>query len=420
MILLSFLYSVISAGDSITLFKVNDKFVQPKERPYLEFVKDFFAKYNKLPDYDTIEQKFNIELLDNTESPDYWYNEILEKYQDWVIEQAVINSAKDKKKALGYFQEAIIEHNVDIDSKILDYSDAKRRIQDYNKRKGTNGITYLSTGEANLDNFSLGYKRADLWTIGGREGLGKTWYLLRMAEWIDQHLIDKGIKKNILFVSGEMDAQEIEERLDAIRCELSYARLSKGELKSGEERKYKRYLQGFDSNIKIVDSFDNLKDIEYFQTIYRPAITFIDGSHLLATSYDWTEIAKVTSDMKRMTRNKKIPIINTTHLKAERGRDASGGDIDDFAYSKGYTRDSDIVGVMYASDMMEVENKVGIDWVKVRRGARSQLIWQNDYETCKTEMVESKVGSQIASAKTKSGTGNSTQGRNGKQGSDLY
>jgi len=412
MLIYSFLFSIIDKNDSVTLFKVRDNFIPQKERPYLEFVKDFFAKYNKLPDIETVEDKFNITLQDNTESTDYWFNEILEKYQENVIEEAVIASARNKKKALDFFQQAIIDHNVELDAKIADYSDGAKRASEYDKRKGTGGVTYLSTGSPDLDGFSLGYKKADLWTVGGFEGSGKSWFLLRMADWIDQYMLDNNVNKNVLIVSGEMDTGELEERLDAIRCELSYARLSKGELTAGEERKYKRYLNGFDSNIRIVDSFDNLKDVEYFMTLYRPAITFIDGSHLLSSSYDWTEIAKVTATMKRLTRNKKIPIVNTTHLKADKGKSAKGGDIDDFAYTKGYTRDSDIVGVLYKSDMMDLESKFGIDWVKVRRGSRTQLVYQNDYEKGKMSLVESKTGAQLASAKV-------SKGRNGQDDSDF-
>lgn len=331
MMLYKFLFSVLETGDKETLFKVKDIYVAPKDQPILEFTKDFCANHNKLPDLSTVEDKFNITLTDNTETADYWYSEILSKYQEHIVEQAVVASAKNKSKAIDLFQQAIVDYNVDIGGKVHDYSDGSMRSKEYDKRKINGGITYLSTGAAELDTFSLGYKRADLWTIGGREGIGKSWYLLRMAEWLDQDLLDKGINKTVLIVSGEMGAEELAERLDAIRCELSYARLSKADLTKGQERKYKRYLSSFESNIKIVDSFDNLKDVQYYINIYRPAIVFIDGSHLLAKSYDWTEIARVTADMKKMTRNNKVPIVNTTHLKADKGKSASGGDMDDFA-----------------------------------------------------------------------------------------
>lgn len=411
MILESFLFSVITNDDANTLYKVKDTFVQPKERAYLTFVKDFYANYKKMPDLTTVEGKFGIQLLDNTETTDYWYKEITRKYQEWVVEQAVIGSAKNKGKAIDIMQQAIVDYNIDVDAKISDYSDGKRRAKEYDKRKGTGGITHLSTGNADLDTFSLGYKKADLWTIGGREGAGKSWFLLRQAVWLDQYLISNGIQKPILIVSGEMDAEELEERMDAIRCEISYARLSKGELNPTEERKFKRFLLGFESNIRIVDSFDNLKDVEYLMTIYRPVITFIDGSHLLSSSYDWGDIARVTAGMKKLTRNMKIPIVNTTHLKSEKGTSATGGNMDDFAYTKGYTRDSDIVGVMFASDMMEIEQKIGIDWVKIRRGSRTQLIWENDYDKCTTTLVDSKVGTQIKQVVGGSKRGNKSGGQ---------
>ena len=399
MLINSLIFSVIATNDTNTLFRTKDEFVTAKELPVLEFVKEYFRKYNKLPDYNTVEVKCSVQLEDNTESSQYWLDEIIEKYKESVIEKAVIDSAKDRSSAIDNFQKALIDVNVEVDSRIANYSEGARRAASYDARKGTGGVTYISTGREELDDFSLGFKRADLWTIGGHEGIGKSWLLLRMADAVDQYFIDFSFDKDILIVSGEMESSEMEERLDTIRCEVSYQRLSRGELTPAEERKYKRYLLGFDSNIRIVDSFDNLKDIDYLMTVYQPAIVFLDGSHLLSSSYEWTDIARVTAGMKKMTRNKKIPIVNTTHLKGDRGKSAKGGDIDDFAYTKGYTRDSDIVGVMYASDMMALENKIGVDWVKVRRGQRTQHIFQNDYETSTMSLLETKVGKQIGGGK---------------------
>lgn len=410
MLIESFLYSIIEKNDAETLFKVKDYFLVPKEKPYVDFVKDFYANYAKLPDLTTVEQKFKIQLQDNTESTDYWYKELVDKYKKKIIDETIINSAKNKSQALDNFQQAIIDSNTDIDSKVLIYSDGASRAKDYDERKKNKGITHMSSGNADLDLFSLGYKKADLWTIGGREGIGKTWLLLRMAMWLDMYLLSKYITRPILIISGEMDAEELGERLDAMRCEISYNRLSRGDLTPIEERKFKRFLRGFFSNIKIIDTFDNLKDIEYFISIYRPVAVFIDGSHLLAKSYEWVDVARVTATMKRITRNNKVPIINTTHLKAEKGKSAKGGDLDDFAYTKGYTRDSDIVGVMFASDLMELENKFGIDWVKVRRGNKARLIWQNDYETSKMDLFESLTGAQLAAAKVSNSSGGSGGG----------
>ena len=395
MLVNKFLYSVITNDDISTLFRIKDSFVVPKDLLVVDFVKDCYTKHSKLPDIDTVESKFNIELTPNTESTQFWYDEILSAYKNRVVEDSIIDAAKNKGKAIDIFQKAILSYNTDIDSSVSTYSDSKRRIDDYNNRKSTGGISYLSTGCPEYDSFSLGYKRSDLWTIGGREGIGKTWLLLRMANWVDMYLTSNDIDRTILIVSGEMDAVELEERLDAMRCEVSYNLLSRGDLSPTEERKYKRYLMGVDSRVVIVDSFDNLKDVQFLITVYNPIICFIDGSHLLASSYEWTDIARVTSTMKKITRNNKLPIVNTTHLKSEKGKSATGGDIDDFAYTKGYTRDSDIAGVMFADDMMEIDYKFGIDWVKVRRGGRCQLIFQNDYDKTSAEIIEVKQGVQV-------------------------
>ena len=741
MLVENLLYTLINKGDIETLYKLKDKFFKQNDADYVLFVQDFYSQYNKLPDINTVESKFNISLIPNNEKPAYWYKEVIKKYQEYVIEQAIISSAKQKNNAVDIFQKALIDYNSELDVDVVDYSDAKRRIQSYNTLKLNKGVSYLPTGNDEFDVFSSGYKRADLWTIGGHEGAGKaqplsekilgengwttigklsvgdniygsdgqlqkvveiypqgvrpiytvtfadktsvrcdlehlwsvedcndrsknrgfktlttkelkdsidsgikkyyripvvnpinyptkeliippytlgvilgdgsitasditlttmdseilfevqktyqttlrksqncgkarsygilgarndlrelkllgttsktkfippeyftssieqrtellrglmdtdgcivkdgrsaefisaskelasgvadlvrslggiamesikydycdgntyyrvnisfyhrtftnpfklkrkadkfkpkskfsnygkiirsieysgeeeaqcirvsnpnhlyitkdyivthnTWMLLRMASWLDEYMIAQNIKKNILIVSGEMDALELEERLDSIKCGLNYGRLSKGELTTIEERKYKNYLGVFDSNIRIVDSFDNLKDIGHYINVYRPAITFIDGSHLLASSYDWTELAKITAGMKKMTRNSKTPIVNTTHLKADKGRSANGGNIDDFAYTKGYTRDSDIVGVMYASDEMVLQNRIGLDWVKVRRGTRTQIVFENDYTDSSIKVVSNVTGAQLSL------TGSSSVGSN--------
>ena len=418
MLIFNFLYSVITAGDNTTLYKLKEKFLPVKEKEYLTFTQDFYALHNKLPDISTLEGKFNIKIKSNTEPADFWFKEIYSSFQTSITETAILSSAKNKGGAIKIFQQAIIDYNTDLDVEVYTYADGGKRMDAYKDRKTNKGITNLSTGMSELDSMSLGYKKADLWTIGGRESIGKTWQLLKMADALDNWMLQNAVKRPILIVSGEMTAEELEERLDSIRCQISYQKLSNGTLEAGEERKFNRYLQSFESNIIIIDSFDGLDDVDFFITLYRPACIFIDGSHLLAPSYDWKDIAQVTARMKKMTRNNKVPIINTTHLKAERGNSAKGGDLDDFAYTKGYTRDSDIVGVMYASDMMELDNKVGIDWVKVRRGNRSRTVWQSDHSNGKTILVENITGKELASARL--GDDGSGKGTYAEKETELY
>ena len=386
MLLEKFLYAVIEAEDSEELYKVREEHLD-KNKDVLIFVQDFYASYRKFPDLLTVESKFSTKLLKNTEVPEYWRKEIVDKYREAVVKQTVVDVAKNSANAIDKFQEAIVKYHSEGDVSVSDFSQGSDRALEYKRKKGTNGITYLSTRFPELDLFSLGYRKTDLWTIGGAEAVGKTWQLLRMADAVDLEMLEMGINKTVLIISGEMGAEELMERLDAIRFGLDYQQLSRGELGKIGERKYMRELKTVRTNIKIVDSFDSIKDVEYYISIYRPAICFIDGSHLLAPTYDWKDIAWVTASMKRITRNNKIPIVNTTHLKSEKGKGKSNS-LDDFAYTKGYTRDSDIVGLMFATDMMELDNTIGIDWLKVRRGDKYRTLIKTDRDDSSSEIVQ--------------------------------
>jgi hypothetical protein len=144
---------------------------------------------------------------------------------------------------------------------------------------------------------------------------------------------------------------------------------------------YRRNLNSLKTNIRFIDGVASVEDLESYIEIYQPAAVFLDGSHLLAKTYDWQEVANLTARLKKLTRLKKVPIVNTTHIKSERGKDGKGASIDDLAYSKGYTRDSDIVGVMFASDLMKDAGQFGIDWVKIRRGkSGTKQFFEMDFE----------------------------------------
>jgi len=190
-----------------------------------------------------------------------------------------------------------------------------------------------------------------------------------------------GRQKDILFVTMEMDVEECEERMDSIRFKLPYGKFIRGQLSGKQEVAYRKGLATLQSNVRFVDGVDTVEDLAMFIDVYQPAAVFLDGTHLMAKSYDWQDMAKVTATLKRLTRIKHVPIINTTHIKSERGNDAKGGSNDDVAYSKGFTRDSDIVGILFANDQMRDASQFGIHWTKIRRGKVGQKIFfESDFE----------------------------------------
>lgn len=388
MIQLKLLYAIVVNEDLDTLLKVRDTFLETKNVPYFEFIRGYYAKYTKFPTIDTVESKFNVALPVTNDSGDFWYAEVVEKFKERIIEEGIKKAAKDRTNAIKYIQDILIQHNVDAEAEISDYNNSVGRMTRYNEVKGTGGITYLSTGDTEIDKYTKGYKRKDLWTIGGREGIGKSWKILRMANQLDIYVRSKGYTKPILFFSNEMDNQECEDRLDSINCKISYDALISGALDSKQELKLARRLRGVESNIKFIDTAMSMAEISAYIDLYGPCAVFIDGSHLLVDDYDWKVMYTLTASMKRLTRSKKVPIVNTTHIKSGKGKSAGGGDLDDFAYAKGYTRDSDVAAMMYASPDMELDDTIGLHFLKIRRGKPVKILYKQDWEDMSSVIIE--------------------------------
>lgn len=387
------LYSIIRENDFTTLYEVPTKVVSPNLQPAFDFLKTYYQQFKAFPDVDTVEQKFGVQLDPNTDKVAFWVDEAYEKYKQVVSENAIKDAARNPKDAEKIFQDALLELSGRDSSSVVSYKDGSTRKSRYEENKLNGGISYLSTGNDDFNSISAGIKKADLWTIGGGEGIGKTWLLLRMAIWIDKEMNRVSMTRPLLFVSCEMTSSECEDRLDCISAKIPYNGFLTGTLSVKHESIYTKYLaRGVrDSNLLFVDDCSSIADVQAYINIYNPAAVFIDGSHLLAADYDWKTVAKLTSTMKRITRIQKIPIINTTHVKAGEGKEATGGDVDSFAYSKGYSRDSDIAGVMYASELMQIEGKVGVDWVKIRRGVRTRMVFQQDFVAMSFDLVEKNI-----------------------------
>lgn len=389
MLINKLIYSAITQGKPKILGRIREDMVSPKDFKLIDACRAFQAKHKSLPSVDAFETTTGVSLKENEDAPEVWVEEIEKRYKTKVIEDAIIASAKDKDSAVRIFQDAIVKANADHSFRVSGYGDNPlSRYDEYVKRKGTNGITYLSTGLPELDELTFGYKEADLWVFGGTEGVGKSWILLNLINFLDNS--DRGGHKNkpLLYVSCEMPISECEERLDAINAGISYNDYIAGKLSKNDERRLYQRLRTKESKIIMVDDCASFSDVKSYMALYSPAICYIDGAHLLAKDYDWTEVSKMTADMKLNARIHQIPTIVTTHLKSGKGRNPDGGSVDDFAYSKSFPRDSDIVSVLIKPAEFAFENKIGIDMVKLRRKKEHRVVIKLDPKSLEMNIIE--------------------------------
>ena len=260
--------------------------------------------------------------------------------------------------------------------------DTLKRLTEYKERIASKGITYLSTGSDELDALTFGFHRNDLWTFGGRGGVGKTWLMVCLA-----HLCELRMSPElgpVLFLTSEIPASEIQERFDCIRFQLDYEKFQRGSLSKAQFSRYRKGLKKLEatgSRVVITEDCQTLDDLEAKIHLYRPAIVFVDGSYLLEPQME-EGIAKttyITRNLKSKAKSHTIPIINSTQLRKKSGRKTKGDRFegqDEFYYGS-YVQDSDFAARMYQDVDMVYHSQVGIQFVKGRRiPPGSEITWQ--------------------------------------------
>lgn len=370
----------LERGDYSVLLKAKGDWFDVKERLAYEFVKDYYRENSELPSSEIFYSKFS--LKDKVSGrPGYFLRELKNRYISGTLVDTVPgimrNLAKDPEKGLEQFRKVLFKLNTDTyTSKDVDYAfGARDRFKAYADRIATKGVTHLSTGIEIFDETFYGYRPADLITIGGRAGMGKSWFILFLALCLESVLKKKGSKQLVLIVSNEMPEDEIIERMDCLQAKLPYEEFMNGGLSRKQRRLYKAFLEKLESEgslIKVVYNVGTIDELNALIELYGPAAVYLDGSYLMEQDQGegWEKITYVTRNLKQTAKAKSTPIINTTQLKRAAGKGSSKLSIDgqdDFAYSSSYAMDSDIAVRMFQTSDMVFNAEVGLEVVKGRR-----------------------------------------------------
>lgn len=388
------LVACIDQEDAETFFKAKDKLLSPAALPKYQFVRNYFFKHNEFPSLSLVTSKFGALPSPTKDKAEHFLEEVRENYETRVMQDAIKDIAKNPAKAQQLMEKALTDIRSDDEDRVLQYGvAASSRMKRYLDNKAAGGIKYIPTGLDELDEKSYGYNKADFWVVGGTEGIGKSWLLLRFAMWADQYITEENWDRPVLVVSGEMDNEEMSDRLDCLRFGLPYGRFLAGELDKAQELKYMRGLRKLESNMIVVDDCSSIHDLAAYMSMLHPSCVFLDGAHLLAKEYDWKEIYSLTMGIKKLTRRKKIPVFATTHLKSGKGTSRGGGSLDDFSYGKSFTRDADVAGMMFQSEDMALSGELGLHFLKIRRGTPFKIIFKNDFGdmSMKVQSVEDGV-----------------------------
>jgi replicative DNA helicase len=379
------LVSILKYGDSTLLFRIKDEWLDSSELPKLRYILDYIGKYDELVGVKAFCDEYSLNRKEVDSRPGVYFRSVKDRYKFARIANDIPSIIKNAKKdidgSLHQLTELVSHLNNDEDTDSIDtrYSDAARtRLDKYKERVASKGIMYLSMGHPVLDEVFLGYGKTSLITIGGRAGSKKTFLLCFLALLADAILPDD--YGPIMFLSNEMSTDEILDRMDAIRFHLPFGEFLRGKL---TRQQYKRYEKGVslldDSRIIFLENVYTMKEYNNKLRIYRPGLSFIDGSYLMEPEYkgdDWKRITYVTRYLKRIHKTIGSPCVNSTQLKRATGKNQKATSFDaqdDFAYASSYTQDSDIAIRMYADKEMVFRSEVGMEIAKGRNVDSTQI-----------------------------------------------
>lgn len=373
------LFSAILKEDNPSLlFRIKPEWLETtSEKILFKFLKEYVQEHQKLPGMKSASMKYP-QLKAVTANSTFYLKEVSERhiYTELLtkLPNIVKNLKDDPTGKLDVLRTLVASLHAPQNTRDANYHEgAVDRLERYHAKKGTGGITYLSTGDEVLDRIIYGYHRNDLTTIGGRAGTKKTWMMCYLAMLVDEVIPETD--GPVLFITNEISEEEIQERMDCIKFRLGVERFNRGELTAIEEGRYSKGAKTMArmkrSRIKVIFNCNTLDALEEKILIYQPSIVFVDGSYLLEPKMEegMNKTTFITRNLKGLAMNSSIPLINTTQLrkKAGKGKYANSLDGQDEFYYGSYVQDSDFAIRTFIDEDMIYHNKIGWDFVKARR-----------------------------------------------------
>lgn len=284
------------------------------------YILNHYAKYNVIPDKTTFLDVFpNFDVLVVNETPAYLVSELvkdknsrcLAKTFNEIKELVVHGKIED---AVNLYVSSTEQFSETASFKPINILQDTSRFQDYLDRANDYAKFYVNTGFSELDDLIGGWDRQeDLVTIVARNGVGKSWVLLKIALEASKQGLRVGL------YSGEMSTKMVGYRADTLLGNLSNSKLIHGNLDIQFD--YKQHLENI-RNIKgnlivltpdMVDGKVGVSTLRMFVEKEHLDMLCIDQHSLLDDDRDAKnpidKASNISKDLKILQAIKKIPII---------------------------------------------------------------------------------------------------------------
>lgn len=257
---------------------------------------------------------------------------------------------------------------------LKDLADAAwTRINFIHENPGT--LTGLETGFLDLDIMTSGLQPADLIIVAGRPSMGKTAFVLNIA----QHVGTK-LKKCVAVFSLEMSKDQLMLRLLCSEARLDSHRLKVGGFTRDEWSRLMRTMAELSETKIFIDDAGGLTPAEMGAKLRRLKaehgldLVVVDYLQLMHMGGRWDnrqqEITAISRSLKALAKEINVPVVALSQL--HRGPETRGKDhrpmLSDLRESGAIEQDADLVMFIYREEVYETsEENRGLAEILVRK-----------------------------------------------------
>ena len=380
--------TLLSHGNIDALFKAS-------ESDAWSFVKDFVKNFASLPDPSTIEAHTGQKLMAHKEPSAYYFDLMTKRHQETVMKNAMkeannflLADNHDPEKALKTLADGVMQLISQKHAKqIIDFRSAYDMITHaYAASHASQDNLGMNLGWPTLDGMTGGLVSGDVVSFVGRPQRGKTWQMLYSAlfDWRNagKNLIeDKNVSR--MFVSMEMGALPILQRLAAMQTHVNMSNLKKGALGSVSQTALKKGLieiKGFGSPFYVIDGnlAATVEDIWMMARQLKPGGIFIDGAYLVKHPSERDRFKRVAENAELIKKELAplAPVACSWQFAktASKKKKDEKVTMDDIGYTDAIAQVSSLVLGLLEEESIETLNQRKIEILKGRSGETGSFL----------------------------------------------
>ena len=237
------------------------------------------------------------------------------------------------------------------------------RIDEMHNAKG--GITGLSTGFTNLDKLTGGFQRSDLILIAARPSMGKTAFVLNVA----QHMATRD-KKSVAIFSLEMPREQLAMRMMCAEGLIDSQHFRTGAMSNDEWKNLVDAADRLSASPMFIDDTAGVNAVELRNKARRISkehgldciiidyLQLMDGGAHSRIDNRQQQISDISRSLKALARELKVPVIALSQLsRGPESRTSRKPMLSDLRESGSLEQDADMVAFLYREDYYNPETE---------------------------------------------------------------